>query len=234
MKVAVLLATYNRAQKVNGVPMIERSINSFLDQDYKNSDLIILNDCSTDETPQILSKYEGNERITIYHSDKNKVPPNNWNWLWGKVTDADLICQLHDDDNMTKNSISIRVSEFQHRPDYQVVYGGVNTQNINGEYRRTVNGEPPSLDRILKEEYINFVSLMYRPTLEFRFDPELRYYFDWLFKIRCLKECAVGYVVDPVMNYTEHIGQETNKCRREKMNEPDEQLMREKLKLIYG
>ena len=41
MKVTVLLATYNRAQKVNGVPMIERSINSFLDQDYKNSDLII-------------------------------------------------------------------------------------------------------------------------------------------------------------------------------------------------
>lgn len=60
MKVAVLLATYNRAQKVNGVPMIERSINSFLDQDYKNSDLIILNDCSTDETPQILSKHEMN------------------------------------------------------------------------------------------------------------------------------------------------------------------------------
>lgn len=232
MKVTVLMATYNRTALVNGITLLERSIISFLNQDYKNADLIILNDGSTDDTIKILQKYEGHPKIKIHNFTGNKRPPNNWNWLW-EQSNADLICQLHDDDELTENGITLRVNEFTKDPSLDVVYGGVFTQNIQATDLQIIKAQKPDKERIKVDEYINFVSLMYRPTIPFRFDPELRYYFDWLFKIRCLQECKVGYIEEPVMFYTVHHGQETNKCRRENMNIPEEKFMRHKLSELY-
>lgn len=233
LKVSVLMATYNRAEKVDGVPLVERSIMSFLNQDYGNSELIILNDGSTDNTSEIIDAYARHPRITIYDFKDNKRPPNNWNWLWEKAT-GDLICQLHDDDELTVDSLSKRVALFVENPEIDVVYGGVIAQNLKKTDSTFHRGQPVDYNRIFKEEYINFTTLMYRPTLPFRFDPELRYYFDWLFKIRCLKECMVDFTPDAVMLYTVHAGQETNKCRRENMNEIEEKMMRETLKTLYS
>src|SRR5688572_1571442 len=111
LKVTVLMATYNRGTIVGGTSLVERAVNSFLSQDYVNSDLIILNDASTDNTAGILNKYAGHPRIKIYNGTENKLPPNNWNWLWDQVPDdTDLICQLHDDDEFTTDSLSKRVA----------------------------------------------------------------------------------------------------------------------------
>lgn len=233
MRVSVLMATYNRGFEVNGVPLVERAILSFLNQDYANAELVILNDGSTDNTSAILKKFKYNNRIRIYEFDANKRPPNNWNWLWS-MAQGDLICQLHDDDELTPDSLTLRVQEFLRDPSLQVVYGGVQTQNLCATDFHIYPGEVPDINRIWREEYINFTTLMYRADLPFHFDPDLRYYFDWLFKIRCLTECNTGYVQKSVMRYTVHHGQETNKCRRENMNGPDEKLMREKLNGIYG
>lgn len=233
MQVTVLMATYNRASIiVKGISLLERAIISFLSQDYQKSNLVIYNDASTDNTIEILKKFEGHPRIEIFNGTENKLPPNNWNWIWDKAK-GDLICQLHDDDELTADSLTLRVNKFINNPELQVVYGGVFTQDLDATYKHTHLGQAPDIERILREEYINFVTLMYRPNIPFRFDGELRYYFDWLFKIRCLKECKVDYVPDPVMLYTVHTGQETMKCRRENMNEPDEKLMRQKLSELY-
>lgn len=227
------MATYNRAFEVNGITLLERAIKSFLDQDYDNAELVILNDGSTDGTSDILRRYRHNPRIRIYEFDTNKRPPNNWNWLWN-MAQGDLVCQLHDDDQLTLNGLSLRVAEFMRDPSLQVVYGGVITQNLQVTDYNSYPGEAPDVDRIWREEYINFTTLMHRREIPLRFDPDLRYYFDWLFKIRCLTDYKTSYVKEAVMQYTVHAGQETNKCRRENMNAPDEKLMREKLKDIYG
>jgi len=232
MNVDVLMATFNRGQKIGETTLVERAIESFIKNDYKKSRLIILDDASTDGTPEILKHYKGHERILIHSSLNNNRPPNNWNLIWEKSS-ADLICQLHDDDELTESSISIRAERFLKNKKTDVVYGGVFTQNIKGEFLNFIPAAIPDKERILVDEYINFTTLMYRSNLPFRFDPDLRYYFDWLFKIRCLKELNVDFVSDAVMKYTVHQGQESNKCRREKMNDIEELSMRNKLKQIY-
>lgn len=232
MKVDVLMPTYNRAIKFQDTTLVERAIMSFLDQDYHDSRLIIYNDASTDNTEQILKKFEKHPRIAIINSLVNRKPPNNMNFVWG-WSDAELVCQLHDDDQMTRNSISVRVQKFLENPELHAVYGGATTQDITGNNFTYYPGEKPDAERILKEEYINFTTLMYRNNLPFRFDGQLRYYFDWLFKIRLLKECKVAHVTEPVMIHTVHKGQETQQCRILGMNEPDEKLMRTKLLTIY-
>jgi glycosyltransferase involved in cell wall biosynthesis len=64
-KISIILATYNRAW------CIERAIDSVLSQDYKEWELVIVNDGSTDNTLDILSKYRDKRFKYVEHS-KNK------------------------------------------------------------------------------------------------------------------------------------------------------------------
>jgi glycosyltransferase involved in cell wall biosynthesis len=63
--ISIIMATFNRACT------IERAIDSVINQSYKNIELIIIDDGSTDNTSVVLNKYN-NERIRIYLHDYNK------------------------------------------------------------------------------------------------------------------------------------------------------------------
>lgn len=62
---SVLIANYN-----NGI-YIEESIESVLNQTYQNWEIIIVDDASTDNSIEILSKYQQDSRFRIYENDKN-------------------------------------------------------------------------------------------------------------------------------------------------------------------
>jgi glycosyltransferase involved in cell wall biosynthesis len=63
--VSIITPTYNRANT------IERAVNSVLIQTYKNIELIIVDDGSTDNTLEILEKYK-NPSIRIFRHEKNR------------------------------------------------------------------------------------------------------------------------------------------------------------------
>lgn len=217
------MPTYNR------VDMLPLAVESFLNQDYLNSNLYILNNGSTDGTAEYLKQFDNHERIKIITSSHNLTPPENFNVLLHHYADGDLVCHLHDDDKMLKDGISSRVKAFQNDPSLQVVYAGWIT---NGQI---YYADPPFLERIIKEEYVNYLTIMWkRKDVDGTLDTELRYYHDWLFKIKCFKEYKVGHVMQPVIDYAIHLGQLSIECRKLGMNGIEEQLMRKKLKEQYG
>lgn len=61
--ISVVIAAYNVEQ------YIDKCIVSLLDQTYKNYEVIVINDCSTDNTGNILKKYE--KKINIFNLEKN-------------------------------------------------------------------------------------------------------------------------------------------------------------------
>ena len=63
--ISVTIATYNRAH------LLPRAIRSILNQTYKNFELIIVDDCSTDNTKEVLESFT-DERI-IYHRNKKNL-----------------------------------------------------------------------------------------------------------------------------------------------------------------
>jgi glycosyltransferase involved in cell wall biosynthesis len=222
MTVSVLLPTYNR------VEMLKGAVQSFIDQDYEDAYLFILNNGSTDSTQEYLETLT-HPKIQIITTTTNLTPPYNFNTLLHHYAFGDLVCHLHDDDRLLKNGISLRVEAFKNEPSLQVLYAGWVT---NGQvYEAT----PGSLDRITREEYINYLTLMWRiPEVDGTLDADLRYYHDWLWKIEAYKKYKVGFIKEPVVDYAIHLGQASIECRKLGMNGIEEQLMRKKLKDKYG
>lgn len=226
MLVSVILPTYNRFE------LLKMAINSFLNQSYDNAELIIFDNGSTDGTNEWLNKNYVRGNVKIIRSYFNKpVPLNN---IWKNYCNGELICQLHDDDELTYHSLKDRVRIFMNHSETEVVYGGVIEQNIRGEWLRDITAQPIDKDRILTDEYINFTTIMWRKSVmeKFMFDSDLEYYADWFFKIRCLQECKVAYTPSAVMKYTIHSGQESVRLRGSGAKE--EKIMREKIKKLYG
>ena len=66
--ISVLMCVYNCED------YIEKSIKSIVNQTYKNFELIIINDGSTDSTVEKIKAFK-DERIKIYDNDGNKGLP---------------------------------------------------------------------------------------------------------------------------------------------------------------
>ena len=65
-EVSVIMSVYN------GIPYLQESIDSILNQSFTGFEFIIIDDCSTDNSWDILSKYaEEDERIKLYKNEVN-------------------------------------------------------------------------------------------------------------------------------------------------------------------
>jgi len=74
VKVSVCIPAYN------GTPYLAEAIESVLVQTFKNYELIIVDDCSTDATPEIAEKYaQQDSRIMCYRNEHNLGMAGNWN-----------------------------------------------------------------------------------------------------------------------------------------------------------
>src|SRR5690349_8083201 len=71
--VSVLVPTYNYAR------FLDKAIQSVLRQTYKNFELIIVDDNSTDDTDQVVQKYLADERVSYHKNSSNLGLPGNWN-----------------------------------------------------------------------------------------------------------------------------------------------------------
>ena len=63
--VSVVITSYNRAN------LIEGAIQSALAQDYPNLEIIISDNCSTDNTDKVIAKYLSNPKIRYYKNEQN-------------------------------------------------------------------------------------------------------------------------------------------------------------------
>ena len=62
---SIIMPSYNTANYIG------ESINSVINQTYKNWELIIVDDCSTDNTDEIVKKFLNDKRIKYFRNNKN-------------------------------------------------------------------------------------------------------------------------------------------------------------------
>lgn len=102
--------------------MISDSIESILVQTYKNFELIVIDDCSPDQTVKIVEKFmEQDERIKLIKNKKNQGVAGARNTGLDNAL-GDFVAFLDSDDKWVKNKLELQMQVFQ-KTNADVVYG---------------------------------------------------------------------------------------------------------------
>lgn len=117
----------------NGEKYLEKAINSILYQTYKNFELIIVNDASTDNTNKIIENYVKKDKRIIYiKNDKNKKLPTSLNigFSYAKGT---YYTWTSDDNLLEKNCLEELVNSIK-AFDIDIVYSNYKVINEKDEF----------------------------------------------------------------------------------------------------
>jgi glycosyltransferase involved in cell wall biosynthesis len=144
--ISVILSTYNRAW------CIERAINSVLCQSYKNFELIIVNDGSTDDTQTLLQKkhYLDNNLIKYVHLEKNKGMGYARNIGFDNAS-GDLLLNLDSDDEFVANAFQVISDDYYLLEDSSL--GGLIYRRV--DHRGVFTGNFPA--GVSRLSYIDFI-----------------------------------------------------------------------------
>lgn len=170
--ITVYIPTYNRAQL-----LIERSVKSVLKQSYKNIELIVVGDCTPDNTHEKLSELN-DDRIVFFNLPNRPPYPKNKKARWMtigsyarnlalEIAKGDWIAYLDDDDEWENDHLKKMVDATYANPKAEFLYGGYKREVSQGEWlvrqnNNFLTGKPP-----FKNTYILHSSVMYRKYLSF-------------------------------------------------------------------
>jgi glycosyltransferase involved in cell wall biosynthesis len=112
--VSVIIPTYNRGR------LLKKAVESVLNQSHTNLELVIVDDGSDDDTPEIIDWYQKrNQRKIIFVQQKNRGPAAARNRGLA-AAEHDLIVFLDSDDWLHRDKIGLQIAAMQKKPDYLI------------------------------------------------------------------------------------------------------------------
>ena len=136
-RISVVLPTYN------GEKYIEKSIESILSQTYSNWELIIVNDCSTDNTLKVVESYEQSDsRIQVINNSTNQKLPRSLNIGFSHAT-GELLTWTSDDNSYHPDAFEMLVNALNDNPDVDFVYSDFNVVDLDGNYLWSIEKKGP-------------------------------------------------------------------------------------------
>ncbi len=196
--ISVVLPVYN------GADYLRESIDSVRMQTYQNFELIVVDDCSTDNTPEIVQEYlQKDTRIQYYRNSDNLKLPATLNvgfnkakgdfWTW---TSCDNIykpealeamqCVLHDD------------------PATDLVYASMDITDPTGKLKHTI--EAKSSSELIYENVVG-ACFLYRASLAKKageYDESLFLCEDYEFWLRCALIGKFTRIKESLYLYRQH------------------------------
>ena len=125
--VSIIMPSYNTAR------FIDKTIESVLKQTYKNWEMLIVDDCSTDNTEEIVSKYDDKRIIYLKNQKKSGAAVSrnkalkNAKGKWIAFLDSDDLwypTKLEEQINyMKKNKYSFSYTSFEEFDENDVTLG---------------------------------------------------------------------------------------------------------------
>jgi glycosyltransferase involved in cell wall biosynthesis len=115
-RVTLAIATYN------GERYLAEAIESCLAQDYDDYELLIVDDCSTDGTRDVIARYAGHPRVRVVLHPENRGIAGAYNTIWREAR-GELIARLGHDDVCQPDRLRRQVEIFDRHPDTGVVHG---------------------------------------------------------------------------------------------------------------
>ena len=218
--ISILIPSYNHEK------YIEQCLNSILEENYPNKEIVIIDDGSTDKTPEIIEQWaEKNKDIikVIFKKRENKGVPKTVNELIDLSTGEYLVL-FSSDDYLLKGGLFARYNYLKENPHKMAVFGDctVVDENNNKIYDSGIF----QLYKRKKQNYLNDKGLRKEIFLYFslpgpvlmvkkeiynvigKYDKSILYE-DFDFYLKTVSENLLGFVDFSVSAYRKH---ESNTC----------------------
>lgn len=223
-KVSVIMPSYNKAE------YIADSINSILNQTWKDFELIIIDDCSSDNSAEVIRAVR-DPRIRFYQNSENiGIAANRNKGL--ELARGEYIALLDADDLSPDYRLKDEVEYLDCHPEITAVYGGcqeIDEHGIpQGLYVSTFHNPDFIRANLLIRDIIPNGSCMYRKSfvLEHHIFYEDDYYGmdDYLFWVRCSVKGKIAGIPETLLYWRNFEHNTTNRLfddrrRIEKYNE---------------
>lgn len=123
--VSVVLPVYN------GADFVAESIESVLAQDYERFELIIVDDGSTDATPEIVDRFAAQDpRIRVIHQPNQKLPRALNNGF--RAARGELLTWTSADNRLKPDCLSLMANDMERRPAVDMIYANLDIIGEDG------------------------------------------------------------------------------------------------------
>jgi glycosyltransferase involved in cell wall biosynthesis len=200
--VSIVTPSYNQGR------YIEETIQSVLSQDYPNLEYIVVDGGSSDNTVEILKKYEG-RLAWISEKDQGQADAINKGFRMAK---GEIKAWLNSDDTYLPGAVHTSVRYLEAHPEVGMLYGEGYHIDEDGELIERYYTEPFDYQRLSE------VCFICQPTVFLRaevintvgpLDIALNYCMDYEYWMRIAKRFRIGYLGSYVANSRLHLDTKT-------------------------
>ena len=200
--VSIVLATHNRPR------WLQLAMDSVLAQEYPNLELLVMDDGSTDETPELLREYERRhprKRFRFFsHENMGQARTLNRGF---ELARGKLLGYLSDDDLLERGAVPRLVHELAD-PDVVAAFPGYHVIDGDGGIQDTIRPfeySPLEAYRLI-ETVIGPGCLFRRSALESTggWDPSLHFMADFIFWMSVGRAGRVVRVTEPLASWRRH------------------------------
>lgn len=221
-KISIITPSYNQGN------FIEVAIQSVIEQNYPNFEHIILDNCSTDKTLEILQKYDNH---LIWKSEPDKGQSDALNKGFSMAT-GDIVGWLNADDKYLPGCFHKIANCFAEYPESDIAYGDYRWVNEKGDVfqsRREIDFDQFIL-KYLHVLYIPSTSTFFKRRIfdEGNFlDDSFQYAMDYEFFLRlALKRYKFIHVHSYLADFRWHTENKSVVALKKQINEQEIALLR--------
>lgn len=210
-KVSIIIATYNRSY------FICNAINSVLGQTFKDFELIVVDDGSTDDTKQVLTRY-GSLINYLYQDNKGRAQARN---AGIKLAKGEYIAFLDDDDMWLPYKLQKQVEFLDAHPEIGLIHTFIDIIDEHGNLlKETTKKHLRLYKKAMRIGYIyegmSKQCIMFLSTVMLRkdyldkvgfFDSRIPAFEDWDFYLRFSLKYQIATIPEPLVKYRIHQAQ---------------------------
>jgi len=220
VSVSVVTPAYNEERHLG------RNLESVYNQTYDNLEHVVVDDGSTDRTPEILASYEDQYELRwLSKSNEGQVAAVNQAF---EMADGDIVVWMNADDVLLYEwSISAVVETFEENPEMEIGYSDNGLIDEHDELVRFRGAVPEfSHQRLLRHYFASFIFFRSHVVEEQKLE-NYDLAMDYEYALRLSTEgYDFGYVDAPVWAYRRH-SETKSTSHKEKQSEQGERIQRE-------
>lgn len=197
--ISIITPSYNQGK------YLEQTIQSVLNQTHSNIEYLVIDGGSTDNSIDIIKKYEEKISYWISESDDGQADAINKGF---RHSNGDFVCWVNSDDILYPYYVAKRVQQFKENPNVDMIYGDIE-QGVDLSNKRLRKGRQTSIKDMLKYAKcpIPQQSAMWRRGVIEKIgylDPQWHVLLDREYFIRTAANCSIKYIIGAVAFFRHH------------------------------